>query len=160
MVVFKVDYTQKLESERQCNCCMLNCAKSSSSDFFLFLKEDTDFKGSDCVDDFFFFFFLPWRLTVQHCSHGAVSRASQMTFPVMMRLSGLRDCCLNLYPSLWESSKVVCWAREHLPPRPSSNVAITPGISPMSNLIFLTQFRLLKDKKLMRLTYYYLLDFK
>lgn len=26
--------------------------------FFLFLKEDTDFKGSDCVDDFFFFFAL------------------------------------------------------------------------------------------------------
>lgn len=32
-------------------------------------------------------------------------------------------------------------------PWPSSNVAITPGISPMSNLIFLMQFRLFKDKR-------------
>ena len=111
---------------------MLNCNESRR---FFRNKEFTDlFKGSDCVDDFF-----PWRLTVRHCSHRTVTQASQITFPAMMRMSGLRDRCLNLYPSLWESSKVVCWVREYFLHGRPLMLQSHPGFPPLSNLIVLTQ---------------------
>lgn len=57
-----------------------------------------------------------------------------MSFPVAMKMSGLRDRRLNLYPSLWETSKAAYWAREHFirgrPVMLQSHLGFPPHVKP------------------------------